>query len=362
MLIGLLHCFVKKVVHTPGHTSDHIALHFLEENSLFSGDCILGHGSTVVSNMTCYMSSLNRLKGLNPVKLYPGHGPVVEDGPDRILRYIAHRNEREQAVLAALKSSHCNLTAKQIVDMVYKNLSADLHHAAERNVLVHLKKLQDSVDLVCMSVLPNLPPRIKPKKTRTSSSVVRSEQLSLKAVQGNLFGLVVVIENASAGLQLHAVGGFGKLAINTGSEQPSDGNGRLSLFLEEVNDDCERLRERRDRMIFAGLEIAPDEFLRLSKSMRPNFSSLYAVYFHFRSKNWIIAQGTNYGVDYVLYPDLPSVVHSSYLVVIRPNLIRKGRCPLIFRNLACYSRLATTISKVTLVTQWFANRHFSAER
>ncbi|CDW54295.1 tRNA int endo and ACPS and Lactamase B domain con taining protein [Trichuris trichiura] len=306
-----------RVVHTPGHTSDHVALHFLEENSLFSGDCILGHGSTAVSNMKSYMSSLNRLKGLNPVKLYPGHGPVVEDGPDRILRYIAHRNEREQAVLAALQSSHSGLTAKQIVDMIYKNLSAEFHFAAERNVLTHLRKLQDSVDMVFMSVLPHLPLRIKPKRTWKSSCahVVRSEHLSLKAVQGNLFGLV---------------SGFGKLAVSAGSEEPpSCSNGRLSLFLEE--------------------EIDPDEFLELSKSMRPNFSSLYAVYFHFRSKNWIVAQGTNYGVDYVLYPNLPSIVHSSYLVVLKPSPTRKSRCPLVFRNLTCYSRLATTISKVSVI-------------
>lgn len=31
-----------KVVYTPGHTTDHIVLTMNDDNSLFSGDCILG--------------------------------------------------------------------------------------------------------------------------------------------------------------------------------------------------------------------------------------------------------------------------------------------------------------------------------
>ena len=76
---------------TPGHTSDHTSFYFKEENALFSGDCILGQGSTVFESLKDYMESLQRLKALAPSKIYPGHGPVVENGMEKIEEYILHR-------------------------------------------------------------------------------------------------------------------------------------------------------------------------------------------------------------------------------------------------------------------------------
>ena len=44
------------------------------------------------------MASLEKLLPLGAETLYPGHGPRVENGQEKIREYIAHRMAREQQV------------------------------------------------------------------------------------------------------------------------------------------------------------------------------------------------------------------------------------------------------------------------
>jgi glyoxylase-like metal-dependent hydrolase (beta-lactamase superfamily II) len=131
-------------VHTPGHTSDHMAFFEPTAGSLFSGDAVVGRGTTLIDppegDLTQYVRSLERMRGLGARTIYPGHGPVVFDAAAKLDEYVRHRGDREIQVLAALAAGTTTIGA--MVEEIYAGYPSDVRPLAERSVLAHLLKLE----------------------------------------------------------------------------------------------------------------------------------------------------------------------------------------------------------------------------
>ncbi|KAH9813127.1 beta-lactamase-like protein [Melampsora americana] len=159
-----------KIIHTPGHTNDSISCALYsnqsnpteapihELNSIFVGDTILGGSTSVFDNLTEYLKSLEKLKNLiqteHPLKpfdlssigsnlrLYPGHGDVIEDGLNKINQYIKHRIEREKEILGLLPYEPDSSNTEELMKLIYKGKLAErVIPAALRGLRLHLRKL-----------------------------------------------------------------------------------------------------------------------------------------------------------------------------------------------------------------------------
>ena len=74
----------------------------------------------VFTDLHAYMLSLRRVLALAPEVIYPAHGPVVRDPASHVAMYIAHRNAREQQILATVKEAGpSSVTIGDIVSSVY---------------------------------------------------------------------------------------------------------------------------------------------------------------------------------------------------------------------------------------------------
>jgi len=139
-----------RVVHTPGHAPDHFC--FLDENlrEVYCGDLARIGGTVVIpasrgGNLRHYLESLARIRELNPARLLPAHGPVVEDPLQLIDEYVAHRSARERQITQALDEGCTSVDA--LVARIYPGLSSALLPAAQETVRAHLEKLRDDTSV-----------------------------------------------------------------------------------------------------------------------------------------------------------------------------------------------------------------------
>jgi glyoxylase-like metal-dependent hydrolase (beta-lactamase superfamily II) len=132
-----------RVLATPGHAADHVS--FLSDDGVcFSGDLVLGLGSTIVppggGSLAAYMDSLRLLRGETIELIAPGHGPWITDPGAKLAEYVEHREMRERRLLAALDRGERSRAA--LLAEVWDDIPIELLPMAAMAMEAHLEKLE----------------------------------------------------------------------------------------------------------------------------------------------------------------------------------------------------------------------------
>ncbi|MFC7550528.1 MBL fold metallo-hydrolase [Plantactinospora sp. GCM10030261] len=133
-------------VATPGHTSDSVCfvVDHDDQRAVFTGDTILGRGTTVVAHpdgdLGDYLASLAALTAYEDIPALPGHGPPLADCAAAARFYLAHRQARLDQVRQAVAGGA--RTAEAVVATVYADVDRSLWPAAEWSVRAQLAYLK----------------------------------------------------------------------------------------------------------------------------------------------------------------------------------------------------------------------------
>lgn len=138
-------------MHTPGHTANHVCYALAEEQTLFSGDHVMGWSTSVVSppggHMGDYLASLERVRDEQFKLIRPTHGPAIEKPQSFLSAYIGHRRARERQILGHLAAGPQGIRA--LVASMYAHVDKRLHPAAAHSVLAHLIHLHEQGKVSC---------------------------------------------------------------------------------------------------------------------------------------------------------------------------------------------------------------------
>ncbi|OAA56173.1 metallo-beta-lactamase superfamily protein [Niveomyces insectorum RCEF 264] len=144
-----------KALFTPGHAFDHMCFFLEEENALFTGDNVLGHGFTVVEDLALYLQSLGRMAAQGCIVGYPAHGVRIENLPAKLNQYIRQKRTREKLIYGALLDNMSNggqkayskngLSTREIINKIHGNVPQHLLQSAiEPSTMEILRMLADT--------------------------------------------------------------------------------------------------------------------------------------------------------------------------------------------------------------------------
>jgi glyoxylase-like metal-dependent hydrolase (beta-lactamase superfamily II) len=112
-----------KAVHAPGHSEDHMCFVLEEENSMFTGDNVLGTGTSAVEDLGLFMCSLQKMAKQGCLAGHPAHGLTIADLHGKISKELTQKWKREKQVVLALsrfhERGHTSAIVKDVVTGIY---------------------------------------------------------------------------------------------------------------------------------------------------------------------------------------------------------------------------------------------------
>lgn len=102
--VGSYEC---EVIHTPGHSQQHMALHHEPSGVMLSGDIISINGHFMYGPLYWdigeYKTGLKRIRERDPELLLPGHGDPMENPAERVSDALSKAERAEKAVLETVE-------------------------------------------------------------------------------------------------------------------------------------------------------------------------------------------------------------------------------------------------------------------
>jgi glyoxylase-like metal-dependent hydrolase (beta-lactamase superfamily II) len=137
------HGWTLRAVFTPGHTSNHLCFDLVDERTLFTGDHVMGWSTSVIGppdgSLGQYLDSLRRLLQRQDLHYRPTHGPVIDEPRKLVAAYLAHREERTEQIVAALRTGPT--TIAKLVPSIYESVSKGLWRPAAASMYAHMLQL-----------------------------------------------------------------------------------------------------------------------------------------------------------------------------------------------------------------------------
>jgi len=131
-------------VHAPGHTYGSLAVFIRENKALFTGDNVMGTGTSVVNpgegEIALFLQTMEKFIRYDPAVIYPGQGPVITSPRAKLLELIRHRQEREEQIVDLLTQGPKSVD--ELFRVIYSGLTERLSHLARNQIRSHLIKLE----------------------------------------------------------------------------------------------------------------------------------------------------------------------------------------------------------------------------